>query len=85
MFFVSIHNALKFLISSIFLSHYMFFFWLPVMCCFLCLSNFGLIVSSLNHSPQATMGTFIWKFGCEQENRNVWHSLFESFERGKVI
>jgi hypothetical protein len=31
------------------------------------------------------IGTSIWKYGCEEENRNVWHSIFETFKRGKVI
>jgi hypothetical protein len=31
------------------------------------------------------MGRFFWKYGHEEIIRNVWHNVFETFERGKVI
>jgi hypothetical protein len=31
------------------------------------------------------MVTFIWKYFHDEENRNIWHSVDETFERGKVI
>jgi hypothetical protein len=31
------------------------------------------------------MGRFFWKYGREEEIRNVWHSVFETFKRGKAI
>jgi hypothetical protein len=31
------------------------------------------------------MGRFFWKYGHEDEIRNIWHLVFETFERGKVI